>query len=73
MPLRAAFKLGHFPTVAEYHEAMGIVDKDGLAICKTHELQPDGSVRGERQGCDGLSDRPSLKAQTALRGRLCCG
>ncbi len=73
MPLRAAFKLDHIPTVAEYHEAMGIVDKDGLAICKTHELQPDGSVRGERHGHDRLSIPYSLKAQTAPRGRLSSG
>jgi aconitate hydratase 2 / 2-methylisocitrate dehydratase len=30
-----AFKLGHIPTVAEYHEAMGIVNKDNAAIYKT--------------------------------------
>jgi aconitate hydratase 2/2-methylisocitrate dehydratase len=29
-----ASKLGHIPTVAEYHEAMGIVNKDGAAIYK---------------------------------------
>ncbi len=29
-----ASKLGHIPTVAEYHEAMGIVNKDNAAICK---------------------------------------
>ncbi len=27
-----ASKLGHIPTVAQYHEAMGIVNKDGAAI-----------------------------------------
>jgi aconitate hydratase 2/2-methylisocitrate dehydratase len=27
-----ASKLGHIPTVAEYHEAMGVVNKDGAAI-----------------------------------------
>lgn len=27
-----ASKLGHIPTVAEYHEGMGIVNKDGAAI-----------------------------------------
>ncbi len=59
-------------TAPKYLAAMGIVDKDGLAICKNHELQPDASVRGERQGCDGLSERPLLKAQTALRGRFYC-
>jgi aconitate hydratase 2/2-methylisocitrate dehydratase len=26
--------MGKFPTVAEYHEAMGIVNKDGAAIYK---------------------------------------
>ncbi len=34
-------------TAPKYLVAMGTVDKDGLAICKTHEFQPDGSVRGE--------------------------
>ena len=34
MPLRAAAKLGHIPTVAEYHAAMGTVNKDGAAIYK---------------------------------------
>jgi aconitate hydratase 2/2-methylisocitrate dehydratase len=29
-----ASKLGRIPTVAEYHEAMGIVNKDGTAIYK---------------------------------------
>ena len=29
-----ASKLGHLPTVAEYHAAMGIVSKDGAAIDK---------------------------------------
>ena len=29
-----ASKLGKIPTVAEYHEAMGIVNKDGAAIYK---------------------------------------
>jgi len=29
-----ASKLGHIPSVAEYHEAMGIVNKDGAAIYK---------------------------------------
>ena len=29
-----ASKLGKLPTVADYHEAMGIVNKDGAAICK---------------------------------------
>ena len=29
-----ASKLGHIPTVAEYHEAMGVVNKDGAAIYK---------------------------------------
>jgi aconitate hydratase 2/2-methylisocitrate dehydratase len=29
-----ASKLGHIPTVAEYHAAMGIVNKDGAAIYK---------------------------------------
>jgi aconitate hydratase 2/2-methylisocitrate dehydratase len=29
-----ASKLGHIPTVAEYHEAMGIVNKDNAAIYK---------------------------------------
>ncbi len=29
-----AGKLGHIPTVAGYHEAMGIVNKDGAAIYK---------------------------------------
>ena len=29
-----ASKLGHIPTVTEYHEAMGIVNKDGAAIYK---------------------------------------
>lgn len=29
-----ASKLGRIPTVAEYHEAMGIVNKDGAAIYK---------------------------------------
>ena len=29
-----ASKLGHIPTVAEYHEGMGIVNKDGAAIYK---------------------------------------
>jgi len=29
-----ASKLGHIPTVAEYHEAMGIVNKDGASIYK---------------------------------------
>ncbi len=29
-----ASKLGHLPTVAEYHAAMGIVKKDGAAIDK---------------------------------------
>jgi len=59
-------------TTPKYLAAMGTVDKDGLAICKTHELQPNASVRGERQGCDRLSFRYALKAQTALRGRYCC-
>jgi aconitate hydratase 2/2-methylisocitrate dehydratase len=27
-----ASKLGHLPTVAEYFDAMGIVNKDGAAI-----------------------------------------
>jgi aconitate hydratase 2/2-methylisocitrate dehydratase len=27
-------KMGQFPTVAEYHEAMGVVNKDGEAIYK---------------------------------------
>ena len=27
-------KLGHLPTMAEYHAAMGIVNKDGAAIYK---------------------------------------
>jgi hypothetical protein len=60
-------------TAPKYLAAMGIVDKDGLAICKNHELQPDASVRGERQGFDRLSILYSLTAETALRGRLCCG
>jgi hypothetical protein len=60
-------------TAPKYLVAMGIVDKDGLAICKTHELQPDGSVRGDRQGCDRLSILYSLTPETALRGRLSCG
>ncbi|WP_396436117.1 hypothetical protein [Limnohabitans sp.] len=34
MPLRAAATLGHIPTVAEYFDAMGIVNKDGAAIYK---------------------------------------
>ena len=29
-----ASKLGKIPTVVEYHEAMGIVNKDGAAIYK---------------------------------------
>ncbi len=29
-----ASKLGHIPTVAEYHEAMGNVNKDNAAIYK---------------------------------------
>ena len=29
-----ASKLGKIPTVAEYHDAMGIVNKDGAAIYK---------------------------------------
>ena len=29
-----ASKLGKIPTVAEYHEAMGIVNKDGASIYK---------------------------------------
>jgi aconitate hydratase 2/2-methylisocitrate dehydratase len=29
-----ASKLGHIPTVAEYHQAMGIVNQDGAAIYK---------------------------------------
>jgi aconitate hydratase 2/2-methylisocitrate dehydratase len=29
-----ASKLGHIPTVAKYHEAMGIVNKGGAAIYK---------------------------------------
>lgn len=60
-------------TAPKYLVAMGTVDKDGLAICKNHELQPNASVRGERQGCDRLSILYSLTAETALRGRLCCG
>jgi aconitate hydratase 2 / 2-methylisocitrate dehydratase len=32
MLLRAASKLGHIPTVAEYFDAMGIVNKDGAAV-----------------------------------------
>ncbi len=60
-------------TAPKYLAAMGIVDKDGLAICKTHEFQPDGNVRGECHGHDRLSIRYSTKTQTALRGRLCFG
>jgi aconitate hydratase 2/2-methylisocitrate dehydratase len=30
-----ASKLGHIPTVAKYHEAMDIVNKDNAAIYKT--------------------------------------
>jgi aconitate hydratase 2/2-methylisocitrate dehydratase len=29
-----ASKLGHIPTLAEYHEAMGVVNADGAAIYK---------------------------------------
>ena len=29
-----ASKLGKIPTVAEYHEAMGVVNKDGTSIYK---------------------------------------
>jgi aconitate hydratase 2 / 2-methylisocitrate dehydratase len=29
-----ASKLGHIPAVAEHHEAMGVVNKDGAAIYK---------------------------------------
>jgi aconitase B len=31
---RAAAKLGHIPTVADYFDAMGIVNKDNAAIYK---------------------------------------
>ncbi len=60
-------------TDPKYLVAMGIVDKDGLAICKNHEFQPNASVRGERQGFDRLGILYSLTAETALRGRLSCG
>ncbi len=60
-------------TAPKYLAAIGIVDKDDLAICKTPEFQHNESVRGERQGFDRLSILYSLTAETALRGCLCCG
>ncbi len=60
-------------TAPKYLVAMGTVDKDGLAICKNNEFHPNASVRGERNGHDLLSIPYSLKAQTALQGRLCFG
>ncbi len=60
-------------TAPKYLAAMGTVDKDGLTICKNHELQPNGSVRGERHGYDRLSIHYTLTAQTAPRGRLSSG
>ena len=35
-----ASRLGHIPTVAEYHEAMGIVNKDNAAIYKYLNFNP---------------------------------
>ena len=35
-----ASKLGKIPTVAEYHEAMGIINKDAASVYR-YELRPD--------------------------------
>jgi len=65
-----ASKLGHIPTVAEYHEAMGIVNKDGAAIYKYLNFHPATGVTADAVGQVQASLRKRILRAFVGRGLL---
>jgi aconitate hydratase 2/2-methylisocitrate dehydratase len=63
-------KLGRIPTVAEYHAAMGIINKDGRQRLPLHELRPDRGVRGDRQGTAGAAPTWTWTSRSHWKGAI---